>query len=95
MRNPSIFRSTKSFVAKTVEASNEVLDLGIKELQATKALNAEENSIELMEARVNTVTTKAQLTASGYAQLAEIDKLPIPDEVKATLKAQLLEALSL
>ena len=95
MRNPSLFKSTKSFVGKTVELSNSVMELGVMEIKATQALNAEENASELLEAKIVGAKLKAQLTAEGFQQLAEIDALSIPDSVKEALKNNLLQALGL
>jgi len=106
MRNPSLFKSTKSFVGKAVEFSNESLDVGITgarelnglikaELRSIKEINQVENANELLEAKMQGARLKAELTAEGFKQLEEIDALVIPAEVKETLKANLLQALGL
>jgi len=95
MRNPSLFKSTKSFVGKGVELSNSLMDLGIMEIRDTQALNKEENATELLEARVVRAKLTTELTVEGYAQLQEIEATNLPDSVKELLKANLLKALGL
>ena len=94
MRRQSIFASTKAVVQTTATIFEETSGLIVDQVRVTRALNAVEDSTELKEAKISGVIDIANATAKGYAQLASIEAMDIPDNIKAILKANLLAVIS-
>jgi uncharacterized protein YdeI (YjbR/CyaY-like superfamily) len=93
-RKQSIFSSTKGVVQTTATIIEETAGLVVDQVRVTRALNKAEDEVELKEAQIQGVVDVANATAIGYEQLAKIEAMAIPDEVKAKLKANLLEVIS-
>ena len=93
-RKQSIFSSTKGVVQTTATIIEETAGLVVDQVRVTRALNKAEDEVELKEAQIQGVVDVANATAVGYEQLAKIDAMEIPEEVKDKLKANLLEVIS-
>lgn len=94
IRARGVFASTKVGLQSSVDLIVDTIELARQELNATKQLNAVEHAVELKSAKIQGVLETSTLTTEAYQELAKIDALPIPDDVKEKLKAQLLEAIA-
>ena len=94
MRKASIFASTKSVLQTSATIIEETAGLVVDQIKVTRTLNSIEDATDIKEAKVQGVLDVANITAEAYEQLAVIEAMNIPTEVKTQLKANLLSAIA-
>jgi len=88
-RAKSIFANTKSLFEGTVETTNEVLGLVSDQVKLTRELNKAEDSIELMESKINVATAKADMSVDIVAKISAVKSSGLPEPIVTKLVAEL------